>query len=389
MMRRWCAAILVIVLIASMILPQNIWAAGPVATKVNTGYDEETWNRLQDNCLEYDEIPLLVHEYNSTISDIWENLEDAQTSLLDSVEELESQERKMKDLKDSAKNSGQVMDEYNYTIQEGALAAISSGMKNSGLQSINSKSTLASIQRAEDQITQAAQYLMISYDTLRKQQELTGHLEALYEAQYRLASARYAQGMATTADVLSAETSMLSAQSSRQSIESALLQLKPMLCTLTGWPADADLVIAAIPSVDMGRIAEMNLEEDTKKAIGNNTTMMELRRSEAGKTMDGTAARLALIEEGEQNVTLEMQRLYDDVSAKKAAYETSLVGYQCAQKDKEGYDRMYQLGMLAQVDYLGAEISYYQKKAACEAADLSLRLSIETYFWAVRGFASI
>ncbi len=393
MKKRRCAAviaiILVIVMTVSAAIPQAVWAAGPVSTKVNNGYDEETWNRMQDDILEYDEIPLLVHEYNRTISDIWESLEDARDSLADSVEELESQERKMKNLKDSAKQSGQQAEAINYMVQEKTLEGISSAMKSSGLQNINSRSTLAGIQRAEDQIVQAAQYLMISYDTLRKQQETLGHLEALYQARYQLETARYSQGMATATDVLAAQNSILSAQNSLQSIESALVQLKPNLCTLTGWPADADITIAVIGEFDQARIGEMNLEADTQKAIGNNTTMMELRRSEAGKTMDGTTARLAQIEEGEQKVILEIQRLFDDVTLNIAAYETSLVGYQVAQGDKAGYDRMYQMGMLSQADYLGTEISYYQKKAAMESADMALRLSVETYFWGIRGFATI
>jgi len=381
-----CAAA---VLSISMTMPATALAAGPLATKVNSGYDEETWARLQDNMLEYDEVPMLVHEYNSSIQDVWENLEDARQTLLKNVEELESQKRKLKDVGESAEKSGDVASAYLYSAQEKGLNTVTNSIRSSTLKQLNSKSTLASIQRGEDQIVKGAQALMISYDSLRKQKDTLGHLAELYDAQYQLAVNKQAQGMATEAEVLAAQVNKLSAQSNINSIDSGLLQMKPSLCTLTGWPADADPEIAPIPPVDVSKIDTFDLEADAVKAIGNNTTLMELRRTEAGKTNDGIAARLAAIEEGEQKMVIEMQRLYHDVLAQKAAYESARTGFDSAQKSKDGYERMYQLGLLGKSDYLGTQISYYQKKAAYETADMSLRQAIETYEWAVKGYASL
>jgi len=373
----------------SMIISGTVLAAGPLATKVNSGYDEETWARLQDDTLEYDEVPLLVHEYNSSIQDAWENLEDARQTLLKNVQELESQQQKMKNLKESAQAKGEIDDIIVYTGKQMALDSTTKSIKNSTLKRLNRKSTLSSIQRGEDQIVKGAQALMISYDSLRKQKDILGHLAELYDAQYQLAVNKQAQGMATEAEVLAAQVNKLSAQSNMNSIDSGLLQMKPSLCTLTGWPADADPEIASIPSVDVSKIDTFNLEADAVKAIGNNTTLMELRRTEAGKTNDGIAARLAAIEEGEQKMVIEMQRLYHDVLAQKAAYESARTGFDSAQKSKDGYERMYQLGLLGKSDYLGAQISFYQKKAAYETADMSLRQAIETYEWAVKGYSDI
>lgn len=374
----------------SMIIPGTALAAGPLATKVNSGgYDEETWACLQDDILEYDEVPMLVHEYNSSIQDAWENLEDARQTLLKNVQELESQQRKLKDGKESAEKSGDVGTAYMYSEQKKYLDKTTKSIKSSTLKQLNSKSTLSSIQRGEDQIVKGAQALMISYDSLRKQRDILGHLAELYDAQYQLAVNKQAQGMATEAEVLAAQVNKLSAQSSIDSIDSGLLQMNPSLCTLTGWPADANPEIAAIPPVDVSKIDTFELETDAVKAIGNNTTLMELRRSKAGKTNDGAAARLAAIEEGEQKMVIEIQRLYNDVLAQKAAYESAQTGFDGAQKNMDGYERMYQLGLLSKSDYLGTQISYYQKKAAYETADMTLRQAIETYEWAIKGYADL
>lgn len=376
-------------LVLGMQPTMSVVAAGPVADRENSGYDDQTWSRLQDDVLEYDEIPLLVHECNTSIRKIWDDMEKVKRDMLANVEELESQARKMKDLKDAEISDGNYEDAREYAIQEGTLDAIAKGTKNGTIRALNSKSSLASIQRGEDQITQVAQSLMISYDTLRQQRNTLEHLQRLYSEQYQLAVNKRNLGLATDAEVLAAQADQLTAQNNIASIDSALLKMKPTLLSLTGWAADADPAIAAIPAVDLSQIDHIDLAADTVKAIGNNTTMMELRRSEAAKTNDGVAARLAKIEEGEQKVTIELKTLYDDIFAKKAAYEAAVTGYQSAQKSKASYDRMYNLGMMSKSEYLGAQISYYQKEASFESADTALRLSIETYQWAVRGFLDI
>lgn len=388
MKKKKCMPIFVLVLALGCVGPDMVLAAGPVADKENSGYDEDTWNRLMDDVLEYDEVSMLVHECNSSIRETWDDLETAKKNILDSVEELQSQKRKMKNLKDSAIKDKDESDIKNYTTQEKTLEKTISAMTNS-MKRVNSKSTLASIQRGEDQITQTAQSLLISYDTLRQQKSTMEHLQTLYGEQYQLALNKRALGLATDTEVLTAQTNQLSAQSNINEIESGMLKIKPTILSLTGWAADSDPEIAAIPAVDTSLVDSINLESDTVKAIGNNTTMMELRRSETGKTNDGVAARLAKIEEGEQKVTIELKALYDDVAAKKAAYESALTGYQSAQTSQAGNDRMYSLGMLSKSDYLATQVSFYQKEAAFESADTALRLSIETYQWAVRGFLTI
>lgn len=368
--------------------PLPVMAAGPLAVKVNSGYDEETWARLQDNVLEYDEIPNLVHEFNSNMKQTWDDLEKTRENLLRNADELASHQRRMEDLMDTAKDEGNMEAAGNYGMQEYVLGVTSKGIESGAINMLNKK-TVAGIQQGEDTITQMAQSLMISYDSLSKQRETLTRLQELYEKQYQMAVNRRNLGLATDTETLTAQTNQLSALGNIQSIDSGLLQLKPTLCTLTGWAADADPVIASIPPVDMSGIGTMNLEEDTRKAIGNNHTLIEQRHSAAGKTNDGTAARMAYIEEGDQKLTIKMQQLYDDVAAKKTAYEAAQAGYQSAQKSAEGYERMYGLGLMSEADYLGGMISYYQKKAGFESADTALRLAIETYEWAVKGFTEV
>lgn len=384
--KRGGAAVLAAMLFLAAV-PETAFAANaPVTGNMEDTYDAETWAKLQDNVLEYDEIPDLVHVYNSTISEIWKNLRETKEKLERNAQELESQSMKMKNLKDSAKSQGDVGGIMNYTVQEMILKKTSSALKSSDLYT---QQTVASIQKGEKQITKVAQSLMISYDSLLKQRNTLEKLQELYAKQYEIAVNKRALGMATDQDVLTAQTNQLSAASSVASLDGGLLQLKPNLCTLTGWAADASPELAPIPETDLSLIDQMNLEEDTKKAIGNNSTLISQRTSTKGTSSASIASRLGVIEEGEQKLTIEMKRLYNDVYAQKEAFEGAKAGYEAAQKTHDKYTRMYQMGLLGESDYIGTEISYYQAKSSYESADTSLRLAIETYNWAVQGLATV
>ncbi|MGN0157566.1 MAG: TolC family protein [Brotaphodocola sp.] len=402
--RMMAAALAAVLMCSSMPAFPSYAAAGPAGDKVDSGYDAETLARLQDNVLEYDEIPDLVHEYNTVITDIWDDLDETRQDLIKNAEELDSQKRKMKNLKDTAKDdmkAAMAQDPTskeslglagmygNYAMQEAILDAVGGGIKSTAQASLVSRTTLSSLQKAENQFVKIGQQLMIAYDSLTKQKNTLMKLEELYGEQYRISQSQLALGLAAEKDVLAARANQMSAKSTVLSIENGLLQLKPTLCTMTGWPADGNPEVAAIPSVDVSRIDDMNLEEDTRKAIGNNTTLISQRTSEKGKTSAGVEARLGVIDEGDQRMTIEMERLYNDVYSKKTAYDAAWDGYQSAQKDKDKYDRMYEMGMLSPTDHLGTEIAYYQKKAAWETADSSLLLALETYHWAVMGLADV
>lgn len=374
-------------------------AVGPVGDKVDGGYSAERLKQLQDQVLEYDEIPDLVHEYNRVISDIWEDLEETRQDLLKNAEELESQKYKMEQLKDDAKKNMQSADageaagfmaQYgNYAMQEAILDAVSVSIHSTAQNSLVTRTTLATLQKTENQFVKAAQQLMIAYDSLKKQKSTLEKLEMLYEKQYDIVQKQYELGMASEQEVLTAYTNQMSAKSTVLSIEQGLLQIKPTLCTMTGWPADADPEIAPIPTTDLERINEMDLTEDTKKAIGNNTTLISQRNSEKGKTSAGVQARLDVIDAGDARMTIEMERLYHEVDSSKKAYDAAWDGYQSAECEKNKYERMYQIGLLSDTEYLGTEIAYYQKKAAWETADTSLLLAVETYHWAVLGLADV
>lgn len=368
--------------------PTQAWAgAGPLSDRVNSGYDDATWAKLTDDVIEYDEVPSLIHEFNTTMRTQWDNLEETRQDLANNLEELQSARRKASNRLDNAKDDGDLSAVINSTMQKMVLNVVIKAMSSAAVNPL-SKSNLIQLEKAEKQITMYAQSAIISYDSLSKQRAVLAHMKELYDRQYDLAVKQQQLGMATATDVLTAQKNQLTAQSNIETIDSALSQILPKICTMTGWPADATPQIASIPAVDLSKISEMNLEEDTRKAIGNNTQLQQLRRSSSANTYAGDEARLAAINESDEKMTIKMKELYSDVQAKLAAYEAAKDGFEAAKKSADSYAKMKELGMMSETQYLGGMLSYYSKEAAYENADTALRQAIETYGWAVTGLVN-
>lgn len=371
------------------LVAQNIVFAAPAATKINGGYDSETWEKLNDDILEYDEIAMLIHSFNEDVVDGWDGLLEAQEDLRKSIDEVESQEFKMKNLKESATNSGNIEGIIIYTIQEEILNQMASGLETTVLELATNYTATSQLSLVEEMLTKTVQELMIQYHMLQSQVEMLTQLELLYQEQQVLITAKQQQGMATQQEVLLATANLLSVQSSIQSLEIIKTQLKQPMIVLLGWERTDEPIIEKIPEVDLSRIDVMDLEEDTRKAVGSNQDLQSDRRLEKGNTVGAIEARLSYIEQNEQQMAIEMKRLYDEVLAEQIAYQATTTGYQSATLDKEKYERMYQGGMLSKSDLLGAQIAYYQKKAEYETANLNLYQALNTYEWAIKGYATV
>lgn len=366
---------------------------GPGASPDPEPYTAEEKARLQDNVLEYDEVQLRVREYNPAISEAWKTYRDTKQDYANVVTELESQYDTVIDMADSYVDLGNLMgnpalaatgkslgDAYKSTLQ---------GMRDTVNEWDGNKSATSQIRQFERQMTAGAEQALIGYDMIRKNVSTLETMVQLYQKQYDMYQRMQGLGLATSKDVLSAQTSLLSGQSQLASLNSQSDSLRRTLCLMLGYDPDTNPDIRPVPQFDMNRLNAMNLEEDTKKAIGNNYTLIGQRTSGKARTSSGVEVRLNMIQEGEQKLTIEMQRLYQEVMDKKAAYDAAATGFEAAEKSFGAATRQYQNGMLSEVQYVGAQIAYNQKKAAFESANLELWQAMENYDWGVTGLAAV
>ena len=365
---------------------------GPGASPEAGRYSEEELARLQDNVLEYSEIQNRIREYNPTISQVWKTYEDTRQDYANMVTELESQYQVVKNLADSYESAGEMMGNQVLIstakqLKKGYQSTMES-MEDTVSQWNDNKST-GSIRSYERQMTAGAQQAMIGYDTIRQNIATLETMVQLYDRQYQMYTRQKELGLATDKDVLSSYTSFLSAQSQLASLNNQADSVRRSLCQLLGYDPETNPEIRSLPAFDMTRLEGMNLEEDTKKAIGNNYTLISQRTSAAGKTNAKRENRNKILDEGDQKLTIEMQRLYQDVMDKKAAYDAAATGYQAAEASWGAAQRQYQNGLISEIQYIGLQLAYYQKKAAFESANLSLWQAMENYDWGITGLAAV
>lgn len=371
---------------------------GPGAEPEPEKYDAATLSKLQDNVLEYDELALRVREYNPNISEAWrkygESKEDYQNMLtelestyddsMDNIDAvlkpLKQAEKLMPQLKGTVKQMSSLKSGYHSLVQ---------GIRDTVTNWDTSKRNTSQIRQYEKQVISGAQSAMIGYNTIVDNKATLETMVDLYQKQCDMYQRMAALGLANQTDVVSAQTSLIGAKSQLASLQSQQDSVYRTLCLLLGYDTDSGVEIRNLPDFDMSRLDGMNLKADTKKAIGNNYTLIGQRTSAKGETNAQIAARLNTIEEGEQKLTIEMQRLYQDVLDKKAAYEAAMTGYEAAEKSNGAAQRQYQNGLLSEMQYVGTQISYNQKKAAKESAELDLWTAMNAYDWDIEGLAAV
>lgn len=367
---------------------------GPGATPEPDSYDAETRARLDDNTLEYDEIANRVHEYNPDMSRAWDSYMDSKEDYKNILTELESRYPGIKDTADGYVTAGKLTgnDVLVKTGQglDSAYKSTMQSMRDTVNSWDNNRSNTRQLKKAEKQITSGAQQAYIGYETMRKNITTLEKMVELYERQSAAVQRQVEHGLGTQKDLLSARSSLLSAQSQLSSLQSQMDSTRRTLCLLLGYDPDSDPVIAPVPEFDMDRLAGMNLEQDTTKAIGNNYTLIDQRSSGGNQNTNAqTENRLKAIDEGDQKLTIEMNRLYQDVMDKKAAYDAAVTGFTAAQASYDAAGRQFQEGLTSEVQYIGQQLAYYKKLAEKDSANLSLLQAMETYDWAVDGQATV
>lgn len=370
--------------------------AGPGVTEVpNRGYDDTTWQSLNDNKIEYDELETLIKEFNPNMVSGNMMFQDNIDYLNFASSDSKDASRKIKEEAEQLMQTGNMADPgtvevYTQLMTSAAMyqymgTQFNKNVKN--MEKVNASAT-KELRNAEKMLTNGAKSVMIGYNTVNAQITMVEKTTELSSAMHQSTLLQQQLGMATQSDVLSAETNLLAAKSQLQSLKNTRDSLHQQLGLLTGWSADAAFEIGPIPAVDMQWIADRNQEEDIVNALGNNGTLVGERHQ---KTNSSAAAsnKQSLEGDAEQKIRIEMQSLYQEMLKNKAAYESAGTAYQSALISKNGADRQYNLGMTSKIQNLGQQFTFLQAEGAYKAAELNLASAILAYQQGIDGFITI
>ncbi len=369
-------------------------AAGPGSTSITIpdGMGEETWNRLNDQTIEFDELSNLVRYFNPDVQNIADS---AGNELSNQQYVYDEMRRYIRDLNDDAqamKDSGATGSEEGmmvYLTLKGTAKALGGNAEkmNNGIKRIDS-GIRKNVDRYSRTFSSAADQIMIGYNSALANRAVVQKALDLSISGYEAQSISFKQGLATEADVLEANKGVLAAQAALDQLDNTIDGLKRSLCLMTGYPADGSVQIGEIPQLDLSVIGALDLTADTAKAIGNNYDLIEKRHGGSNKTTTGIKNKDASISESEQNLTVTMQSYYQEILQSKSTYDAASTAYEKAVLVKQKADRSYQLGMLSKINYLQAQMAFSQAEGEKQTAYNTLYQAYSTYQWAVNGIVT-
>lgn len=378
--------------------------------------------------MEYDELSLLVEEYNPNYQneqasyndtknddDAAEIRKDAKNSaddMYDSAEDLRDQAEDLSDQADDLSDQAEAAREAGNAalaaqLQAGAasymagyapLMSAAAMTQNSALKSDISAdssyvdSDMRKIQHIKNQkgIVVSTQNLFNSYNQLRVNADLIQKNVEVMEAVANAAQTQASIGMATQADVLKAQKNLQSIKSTQTETLSSLETLRQNLCMMTGWSYDAQPEIKEVPQADLAAIDQINLEADRQKALENNYDLQYSKRALNNMQENSTDKKNQerTVKNLEQSISASMTNLYNDIQQKKIAWQLAQAELATEQQSMSAVETKRGLGMVSDLEYLQAQSSFLGKQIAERTANMALFQAVETYNWAVNGYLS-
>ncbi|MDO5550156.1 MAG: TolC family protein [Lachnospiraceae bacterium] len=343
--------------------------------------------RLQDSLIEYEELGSLIHANNLSIQKLTDSTEETKENYIKIRDSLRSEKADADAAKEEAKEQGDT-DSYAEYASYSAIYKAAIQSYNKMIDRLDRYSSNKSRLELEKQLTNGAQSLMISWQSVSLQKETLETQEALYRALYKNAQTQQQAGLATSQEVQTAYLNWQNASISLQSLSDSQAAIYQNLCLMLGVDETGSMQLQNIPAADLDRISQLNLEQDTLTAIGNNSQIKSTRNTSSDGSTSGNASKQRTLSDLENQVTLKMKELYEEVTKAKQSYDAAQAGYASAQITWDNAQKKYSLGMLSKAEYLQQELQFIQKKSSFEAADLSLFQALETYGWAVKGIGS-
>ena len=350
--------------------------------------DDETWGRLLDDTLEYEEIPDLIEYFNPVYRSAADSVEDG---LKDSYELAEKMREDGKEYRQQAKGLEAEGDQI-YSAQYKAMARSLSSAASTMEKALDKQAkrldqnTLAPIRY---QLSSAVQSLFIGYKQMEANREMLEKMVQLYSAMLSMSDTQSQIGMATSADLLSAKVSLTSAQNQLQTLDNSMDSMRRTLIMLTGWDYTDNPVFGAVPEPDMSQIDGIDREADKVKAIAYNQSIISLKNTkQANRTVKDIHSKERSVTDAEEQLRSNMDTLYYSLLEKQAALKAADTAFLQAQLTMESNNRRYELGMLGPAEYLGAQIACCQAEAARDTASMNMLQALNEYNWALKGVVS-
>lgn len=370
-------------------------AASPYSLKAEAAVqqpedmDDETWGRLLDDTMEYEEIPDLIEFFNTAYRSAADSVEDGLKDSYDLVEKMREDGKEYRQQAKGLEAEGDIIYSAQYKAMAKSLSSAASTMEKTLDKQARrlDQNTLAPIRY---QLSSAVQSLFIGYKQMEVNREMLEKMVQLYSSMLSMSDTQSQIGMATSTDLLSAKVSLTLAQNQLQTLDNSMDSMRRTLIMLTGWDYTDNPALGAVPEPDMSRIASIDREADKVKAIAYNQSIISLKNTkEANRTVKDIHSKERSVTDAEEQLRSNMDTLYYSLLEKQAALQAADTAFLQAQLTMDSNNRRYELGMLGQAEYLGTQITYCQAKAARDTANMNMLQALNEYNWALKGVVSV
>ena len=350
---------------------------------------EEEWARLRDDDLEFDEIPALIHEYNSTVLqnaiDYKNDRGKTSTDIAESYYEAAEDINAYADYPDS--------DSPNYA--SGVTSYLNSmityeRLMTQGDNNTNDGETIRlSYEKTEAELARQAQDQMISWWSQSIQLDSLRARVAQAQSDLNAIDLRIAAGTATAASRTAAEQTLLNAQASLSSAESSLAAAKENLILMMGWTYGADVHMGALPEPDLAAIAAVDLAGDIARAKENNYSLRSLTRQV--ENAQYSSSRETLEEKkriAEENIANSVSASYNALTLAQSSWAQANESVRVQQTAMDTANRRRSAGTITQNTYNQLSTNLVQAQVTAQVKKLDLLKAWIDYNWAVNGLAS-
>ncbi len=341
--------------------------------------------RLEDGIVEYEELGSLIHYGNLSIQEMIDSMERTRQEYQE-IRDYFRTERASANAKKKEAKEDHDMESYGEYASLEAVYSSAAKSYNERIRKLDRYAANKNRLSLEKQLTNAAQNLMLSWQSIKLQREYMEKMAELYQAVYENTKLGQSAGLATERDVTAAYQEWKDLEVSLSGIEDSEDAVCQNLYLLLG--TDDGVSLANIPPVDTEQLSEINLEADIQKTIGNNGDLIAERDTKSAGT-SSVNKKLRTLDELEEKVRIKMEQLYEEVNQKKQAYNAAKTGLDGADIQWKNTQSQYAMGMLSYVEYLQKQLQYVQKKMAFASADLALLQALENYHWAVKGIVTL
>lgn len=345
---------------------------------------QDVLTRLQDNVLEYDEIPDLIGTYNPTVianeigrASQAENGRSAEAT----ANRLESMAQTYEDMAYQA--------EVTSATQAAAYLMQAETLRTQAADHVNDYRTMElSSEKVRKDIIAETKKLFLEHYRLGKQ-KVFGQQELDYlNRAYTSAVTRRRNGAGTEIEELTALEALQKAQAAAVSMDASISAGYKRLITMCGWQYDSAAEIGPEPVPELSALVPADKDGDMAKALEQSLTLRSDRvLYENAKRMGGTTEEKYRKQLENDTVTVRSSFVsaYDALILKKSTYEAKAALYAVKAQELSVSAKQLSLGLISRMEYAAKEYEVNSARSASESAWYDLMEAKVDYDMALDG----